>query len=401
MYYNRCTMARKNCVYCNKEITTPSREHVIQNALGGLYESEDICCPECNNYVSRHIDAPFTKIFNPIVGAIGTMTKTHNKNSLPPYSGKIKYDGQIYDATIKAGKVTSCPALSRKLRCDISKLPLEIASYDFDLDNTTFETGLAKIAFNYALAMNVDLKLLQHGLSVTGSGNNISKIEYNYPLVPFCPMNPVDTILELGTPVELFHNLILFSQSNQLWCYVDLFNTFQYYVLLSDKMPAGTDVYHNYTQTLRKIPRPEDFEIFSPKDAMIYAQQYGVEPTMNPQELATRVKNADLNKPALERLISKKSEYLSPFNPALGQYGPEFMIQMMRAWSCYFATDEYGNEEFIKENFRIWTPAPNGDVLIPYTDAIIQATNANQDILKQYTTAKFNKLNAHLINKVK
>ena len=134
---------------------------------------------------------------------------------------------------------------------------------------------------------------------------------------------------------------------------------------------------------------------------MIYAQQYGVEPTMNPQELAMRVKSADLNKPTLERLISKKSEYLSPFNPSLGQYGPEFVIQMMRSLSCYFATDEYGNEEFIKENFRIWTPAPNGDALIPYTDAIIQATNANQDMLKQYTTAKFNKLNAHLINKVK
>ena len=57
---------RCHCIYCNREITTRSKEHVIQNALGGLYESEDICCPDCNNFISKHIDAPFTKGRNQI-----------------------------------------------------------------------------------------------------------------------------------------------------------------------------------------------------------------------------------------------------------------------------------------------------------------------------------------------
>lgn len=390
-------MTRKNCVYCNKEITTPSREHVIQNALGGLYESEDICCPECNTHVSQQVDKPFTTIFNPIIGNISNLTKTHNKNSTPSYTGIVSYEGQQYEATIKAGKVTSCPDLSRKLRCDISKLPLEIVSYKFDLDNTHFRNGIAKIAFNYALAMNIDFKFLQTGLNIKRAGNTITKIEYNYPLVPFCPMNSVDTILELGTPTDLFHNLILFSQSNQLWCYVDLFNTFQYYVLLSDKLPAGTDVYHNYTQTLRKIPRPEDFEIFSPKDAMIYAQQYGVEPTMNPQELAMRVKNADLNKPALERLMAKKMLHLSPANIMSSFTNTQQMVSFMQTLPIYFDEDD----NLVKENFRMWTPAPNDGCLIPYPDAIQDELDDNPDILKQYTTAKFNKLNSLLINKVK
>ena len=42
---------RDNCVYCGQPIIKRSREHIIQNALGGLYESEDICCDECNNCV--------------------------------------------------------------------------------------------------------------------------------------------------------------------------------------------------------------------------------------------------------------------------------------------------------------------------------------------------------------
>ena len=74
---------RLNCVYCGKTITTRSREHIIQNALGGLYESEDICCPECNNYISRYIDVPFTKTFNPIISRIENFTKTNNKKSHP------------------------------------------------------------------------------------------------------------------------------------------------------------------------------------------------------------------------------------------------------------------------------------------------------------------------------
>ena len=32
---------RENCVYCGKPITKRSREHIIQNAIGGLYESEE------------------------------------------------------------------------------------------------------------------------------------------------------------------------------------------------------------------------------------------------------------------------------------------------------------------------------------------------------------------------
>ena len=33
---------RVNCVYCGKVIEKESREHIIQNALGGLYEPADI-----------------------------------------------------------------------------------------------------------------------------------------------------------------------------------------------------------------------------------------------------------------------------------------------------------------------------------------------------------------------
>ena len=47
-----------------KKIEISSNEHIIQNALGGLYESTEICCGECNNFISENIDVPFASTFN-------------------------------------------------------------------------------------------------------------------------------------------------------------------------------------------------------------------------------------------------------------------------------------------------------------------------------------------------
>lgn len=393
-------MARLNCVYCNKEITTRSREHVIQNALGGLYESEDICCPDCNNYISREIDAPFTKIFNPILGNIENLAKTNNKKSTPAYTGTISYNGKTYnDAFIKGDKIVGCASLSRELKCDISKLPLEIKSYNFEINNSSFKTGMAKIAFNYALAKDIDLGILQNGFAVAGKNGTITKIEYKYPVIPFCPTNPVDAYMELATPTELYHNMILFSQCNKLWCYIDLFNTFQYYVLLADNLPNGVKIYDNYMQTLQKLDRAEpQIKIFGPKDVMIYAQQYGVEPTMDQAELSRRIKNAiatKSQKQSMQGIISKKMSQMNIFAIMQTLKSHEQMRQIAHTVPLYF--DEQNNLR--TENFRTLSTNANGTQIITYPDSIMQLLESDKDMLARYTTAKFNKLNAFLLQK--
>ena len=374
-----------------------SKEHVIQNALGGLYESEDICCPECNNFISKHIDAPFTKIFNPIISRIDDFSKTNNTKSIPPCTGTIMYNGKHYSANIKAGKVVSCPDLSRELRCDISKLPLQIISYDFDLKSSAFQTGIAKIAFNYAMAQNVDFKYLESGLVVDKSGNTVNSIKYNYNVIPFCPMNPVDVSTELdGGVTEPFHNMILFSQHNELWCYVDLFNTFQYYVLLSDKMPVDNKIYANYTQTLQKINHaaPVLDDLHDPKTVMIYAQQYGVEPCMDAKEFARRVNNAVARKSqkvSMEKIYSPRIERI-PVMHYMSQMSqnPEYMYLFYNAMLLYFNDDE-----FQEKNFRTQTPILGGGVGI-YPHEVFDLYSRNPKYLEEYTYAKFNKLNRFL-----
>lgn len=393
-------MARQNCVYCGKEITTRSSEHVIQNALGGLYESEDICCPECNNYISRCIDAPFTTIFNPIIGKIDNFSKTNNPKSMPSCTGKVLYNNKIYNAFIKNGKVVGCPDLSRELKTDISKLPLQIVAYDFKLDNEIFHTGMAKIAFNYALDKGIDLDTLKHGLNIEKTANDIQKISFTYPMIPFCPLNPVDYYIELETDFNLYHNMILFSQESTLWCYIDLFNTFQYYVLLSDKLPKNINVYDNYAQTLQKIDRTDpELDIYRPKDILIYAQQYGVEPCLDKAEFSRRIKNAiakKSQKKALESIISDKMAAM-PIDYSLRiAQDPKKLLPFAHSMRLYF--DD--NDKLRTGNFRTITTDANG-YIASYPYAINTMFRQDQTSLRSYTMSKFNRLTNFLNQKTK
>lgn len=394
----RIMAQRTNCIYCNKPITARSKEHVIQNALGGLYESDDICCPECNNYISKYTDAPFTKIFNPIIAQIDDFSKTNNTKSVPMYTGTVSYQGKKYPANLKGGKVASCPELSRELHCDISKLPLEIISYNFNVDNTIFRQGMAKIAFNYAVSENVDFNYLKHNLKVDKSGNVITDIKYNYPLVPFRPLNLVDAYMELAVPSDVYHNLILFSQHNQLWCYVDLFNTFQYYVLLSETIPANEHIYASYAQTLRKLKRDTSFlsEYMDYKDIAIIAQQYGVEPCMDTQEFSRRVQNV-INKtsqivPMSEIILPRMQSIplLSIMNKMSGNTNQQTLLLL--ALQMYMDEDD----RFIEQNFRTVTPGHQFEKPLSYPNELIATHKSNHKTLTDYTNMKFNRMNEFL-----
>lgn len=392
-------MTRQNCVYCNKEITTRSREHVIQNALGGLYESEDICCPECNNYISKCIDAPFTKIFNPIISNIECFSKTNHTKSTPLCTGTVLYNGKEYKANIRGGKVSACPELSKELRTDISKLPLQIISYDFDLQNNAFQNGISKIAFNYALDKGIDLNTIKDGLQIQNSKNSINNITFNYPIIPFYPLNPFDEYIELNSTPSLYHNMILFSQQNTLWCYVDLFNTFQYYVLLSDKFSNRPPVYENYIQTLQKIERTEpEINVFDPKEIIILADQYGVEPTMNPDEFSKRIKIAIAKrsqKTAVKEIIQNKLKGLNYYLFSLKS--TESLLKMNLSLKLYFDKQEKFNER----NFRTITISNDCKQILSYPYAINSYLKDQPKALLNYTNAKFNRLNYLLCNKTK
>lgn len=387
---------RKDCVYCGKRIEKRSREHIIQNAIGGLYESEDICCPECNNYISKYIDVPFTKTFNPIISRIENFTKTNNIKSKPVCTGKALHDGELYDVTIKAGKVVACPELSQKLKCDISKLHFEIVAYDFPIENRAFINGLGKIAFNFALEKGISLDILKKGLDIKVVDEKIESIAFNYSVLPFVPLNPMDKHIELNTDMELYHNLILFSQGGFLWCYIDLFNTFQYYILLSDSWDENVQVHETYLQLLQKIDRSiPHLYIRKPKHVLTYAMFYNIAPCMDLELFKKRVAEAiqkASQKKNMGDVLSEKmgSNYLDP--DKLKQMSKDEMDFYLKSLLLYSDEDDHLNDK----NFRIVTLSGNGFEIVSYP-LLIKTLMGGQAIdVRSYTVEKFERLNKFL-----
>lgn len=386
------------CVYCGKKIEKRSHEHIIQNAIGGLYESNNICCPECNNYISKYIDAPFTKIFNPIISRIENFTKTNNTKSRPVCKGKALYDGEAYDVLIKSGKVIACPELSKKLKSDISKLSFKILAYDFPIDNRAFINGINKIAFNFALEKGICLDILKKGMNIKVANDKLESIAFDYPVIPFFPLNPLDKYIELNTNIELYHNLILFSQRNMLWCYIDLFNTFQYYILLSDNWDENIPIHKTYLQLLQKIDRSiPDLYIRKLKDIFTLATSFNIDPCMDLNVFKKNVIQAiqkESQMKSMSDVLSKKigNNYLDPEESE--------RMSMAEKYFCLISLLLYFDEDdhLIDENFRTVTLSKKVFKIESYPLYIRSLMEENAINISTYTSEKLKRLNNFLTN---
>ena len=216
-------------------------------------------------------------------------------------------DGKSYNVTIKNGKVIDCIDAKRSYRknfTDNEYKDFKILTYNFNLENKRFKNGLTKIAVNYALHNNIPIEQINKLINVQKQGKEVKKISFNAPIVPFKPLNSLDTFLELETTIELYHNLILFSHENVLVCFIDLFNTFQHYVILSEEW-SGQSIHHSYLQLIEKIDR--SVPILNPtsiKDFHILANMYNVEPTLDIEKLNKDIKIAIQKEPYEKDMIS-------------------------------------------------------------------------------------------------
>lgn len=390
---------REYCVYCGRKIVQKSREHVIQNALGGLYESTEICCSDCNNFISRNIDVPFTSTFNSIISKIPNLIKTNKKKSKPSCTGKALYKGKVYDVRIKGGKVIACAKLSRKLKGKLPTSEFEIVAYDFPINNRSFRDGIEKIAFNFALDQGVPLDGINSKINIEkGADGEIKNIEFNYLMVPFCPLNPLDEYFELETEMELYHNLILFSQGQKLWCYVDLFNTFQYYILLSDDWNPEEKIHKTYVQLLQKLDREiPDMYLRKPKHILIYADYYNIKPCLNVEEFKKRVAEAirlESPKKNLSEMISSKLQGFITY--IMKEYGKNSKRLLLPLTSINIYFDE--NDKLREKLFRTETLLNHKTrELTSYPELIEKCIKTGKIEARTYTFNKFYRLNTLLL----
>ena len=237
---------------------------------------------------------------------------------------------------------------------------------------------------------------MKEGLKTKVTENGIEDISFKYPVIPFVPLNPMDKHIELNTSMELYHNLILFSQGEMLWCYIDLFNTFQYYVLLSDKWDKSISVHETYLQLLQKLNRsvPELY-IRKPKHILTYAMFYNVEPSTDleifKKRVAEAIKKESLKKSMADVISAKMADkYLTP--ELLTQTDTEERDFYLKSLLLYSNEDDSLNEK----HFRTVTLTGNDLEITSYPLLInLLVLNGELDV-RRYTYEKFNRLNKFL-----
>lgn len=323
----------KSCYLCgvilesNVDSNTKNHyEHIIPQALGGQLKTSGILCKTCGGekFLGGKVDKPFTDIFKLITERID-IKKDRNTNSVS-LQGKLHLLGtqECIDVRIKDNIISNktpdykidygkkviyvlanekiAKSYRLKVEKDLKEIITDYADYKieivsslnnflgilelpFNIDNEIFEKGLTKIAIEFALSNGIDFNSIEHLVD----RNN--RTIHNKNIFPYYPITRLEEMIEyIRTSLDsnfMSHSLVLFSQkqvddngnvTKQLYCFIELFGTFQYFVELSDNY-KGEDIEPiSYAQKIIK-QMDSGFEIAGSdyKDLFIIRQELGIE----------------------------------------------------------------------------------------------------------------------------
>ncbi len=327
------------CYICNKElvenVTSTDQcqahgEHIIHNGIRGKLISSQILCKRCGSKYSKE-DSSFCKIFAPFIAALKDrlISSDHGKDvpkTLPgslfnnmtntPYglsrlvnvrNGVVtpvvpyhEIDGDKITVYAEKHRIDQyVNLLAKQLKAEGKDIASHIVekvtdihdkgylAYFFSNGNATFnddfKKGVVKIAAEYALHCGVPREQLTEVLTISEDGKATFNC-MNNKIFPFIPTSLFDVLYEdyryfyeEGYPS---HTLRLFSThydngTAALYCYLDLFSTFQFYVMLNGHY-NGDEVNETYAQRLLKKEKPNVSEC-DPSDLDIYIREYGID----------------------------------------------------------------------------------------------------------------------------
>lgn len=323
----------KTCVICGKilEGKNKSKEHIIHNALGGVLEDAAIYCKECNGRYGSNQDKAFIQIFAPIVDNID-MHKTRKTNG-SSYTGEMRdKEGNLYSATFKNGKVVKLEnSDSKYVKYEANKF--ELISYNFKFNTETFKQGISKIAFNYAIHCGLEANSLEKIFDYS-----TKKLVSKPVVIPFFPMTFFDWVMETHSFEKISHVVRLFNYKNLLFVYVELFNTFQDYVLLSEnydfvKLDDIDESYANIVERNRPLEKKilDDGRIRDFKDADIFINQYRINRDQvienlkiyHDYDILDRFEQVKMLFASIERIVyekKRKQSYIKDYKVLLNQH---------------------------------------------------------------------------------
>ena len=407
------------CKLCGDEITdeNKSKEHIIHNAIGGILEDEYIYCKKCNNCYGTIQDKSFTDIFAPFVGGLDIHKSRKTKGSM--FRGFMcDKEGNLYNVDFKSGKIWTIRDIDDKYVDKKLNQDMILLGYEFKLDDKAFRTGMAKIAFNFATHKGIEPAVMDRLFDVKSK-----KLLEKLIIIPFVPLTLFDTAMEAMEPEKLYHALRLFNNGKHLYVYIELFSTFQFYVLVSDNYVCGVedDIDAYYCNYIEKNEKPQDELIrdLTPrtlKDANIIMTQYNI----SKEEINKAIRKSGNDSTPYEVIgekvydILRKSRYEHPYKDVVDDIydgvefhkilrdifnselaGAEGAIKIASEFSRAFDFYTVYDEDCVNiSNYKRFLPDGSG-----YPETLAQVTT-DENRVKEYTFQKFNMLSERVKGKI-
>src|SRR4051812_933625 len=256
------------CIYCVGALDD-SLEHPFNQALGGTKKSRNLYCSICNNSLGVEVDAPFAKDFEIVTTvlnvrrdrgappALRRTTDTGQKirigpGGLPSLQGPTptmieEQDQQkIVTITVPADRPELQQHMLAKAAKELGVRPSDFVGSNISLVTTqvgnielrisvggsTHERAIAKIALGF-LALNIGDDVFTDPYvalrqAVHGRERRV------WPQRPFRALEA--SVLPPSDGAQ--HRVIIYTTTDATWAHVEVYGTFGYAVLLSEKPDA-------------------------------------------------------------------------------------------------------------------------------------------------------------------
>ncbi|EMH4718907.1 HNH endonuclease [Pseudomonas aeruginosa] len=312
---DKCYVCRK--VYDEKE-TRRHEEHIIQNAIGGKLTSHRILCEKCGGVLAELIDTPFSNelaLFNILHGTnrdressksgakIEVLTKVkpeclsestiyrlcENYRVLPNrpifFRDEIKRTITIVASTPKqATEFSKSRPIQQLAKAGYTiRQEADVGNYaekfifKFDSNSTTTIRGASKIALEFALHSGVEIRFLDDFIVSFLDTSSTEKI--HQLVTQYYPVTDEEKIYETNKykheDWHPNHQITLFSNRSDLYCYVELFGSIQKYIHLSSKY-GEKRILVRFTQRVRSWDFNAADWTGGPKELHMFAGQFGV-----------------------------------------------------------------------------------------------------------------------------
>lgn len=312
---DKCYVCRK--VY-DEKATRRHEEHILQNAIGGKLTSNRILCENCGGKLGDLIDTPLSSelvLFNILHGTNRDRESSKSGAKIEVLT-KLKPECLSESTTYRLCEdyrvLPNCPIFFRdetkKTITVVASTPKQATSFSksraiqelakagytvrqeddmgnyaekfifkVDTHSIAIIRGVSKIALEFALHSGVESRFLEDFIDSLLDFSGTEKIQKL--VTQYYPVTDEEKIYEINKhnheDSHPNHQITLFSDRSNLYCYVELFGSIQKYIHLSSKY-GDKDILARFTQRVKSWDfNPTDWT-GGPKELHMFAGQFGV-----------------------------------------------------------------------------------------------------------------------------